>query len=70
MNACIYSSGKAPVWGGSTGLSREAVGDMRWVAECFHAWNREGSPIWVQSTIMPVQFSIIGDAGPAAKVDC
>ena len=32
----------------------------------FHAWNREGFPIWIQSTIVPVDYSIIGDAGPRA----
>ena len=65
VNACIYG-GKKPNWGGTTKLSKAAVEDMRWIARCFGAWNAKGSPIWVQSTIVPLACSIIGDAGPRA----
>ena len=65
VNACIYA-GKAPNWGGSINLSNQAVEDLRWVSRCFSDWNAKGSPIWVSSTIVPVSYSIVGDAGPRA----
>ena len=65
VNQCIYQGG-SPNWAGRTRLSPQSVQDIQWIAGCFHRWNAQGSPIWVQSTIVPVDYSVIGDAGPRA----
>jgi hypothetical protein len=65
VNACIYAN-KQPDWRGDTRLSEAAIDDIRWISHCFGAWNARGAPIWVQSTVVPVQFSLVGDAGPRA----
>ena len=65
VNACIYTS-KQPNWGGTIGLSEEAVRDLLWIIECFLAWNGRSSPIWVDSMVKTVDHDcvLVQDAGP------
>ena len=65
VNACIYAS-KQPVWGGSIQLSKAAVQDLLWIVKCFVQWNGQCSPIWLQSRVVPVDCTLIQDAGPRA----
>jgi hypothetical protein len=65
VNACIYAS-KQPVWGGSIQLSKAAVQDLLWIVRCFVQWNGQCSPIWLQSRVVPVDCTLIQDAGPRA----
>ena len=65
LNWCIYEKG-APKWGGKTRLSPAAVRDLRWMIQCFDVFNKQGSPIWVDSKIEPVDKVVVQDAGPRA----
>ena len=65
LNWSIYSKG-VPQWGGKVRLSEEAREDLRWILHCFSSFNRQGAPIWISSTIVPVDKVMIQDAGPRA----
>ena len=65
LNWSVYSKGE-PRWGGTIRLSREAREDLRWILHCFSTFNRQGAPIWISSTIVPVEKVLIQDAGPRA----
>ena len=65
LNQCIYSNGR-PEWGGSTRLSPQAMADLRFIIKCLGSYNRRGSPIWISSTVVPVDKLVIQDAGPRA----
>ena len=65
LNWSIYSKG-VPQWGGKVRLSEEAREDLRWILHCFSSFTRQGAPIWISSTIVPVDKVMIQDAGPRA----
>ena len=65
LNWSIYGKG-APKWSGKVDLSKEARDDLRWVISCLGVFNRHGAPIWIDSTIVPVECVLVQDAGPRA----
>ena len=65
LNACIYSNG-APAWSGHTLLSEQAIQDLRFIIQCLLPYNLRGSPIWIDSIVVPVDKVLVQDAGPRA----